>query len=59
MKNFIVFNDSHQSDGFEFGVEKINILLKKHKLKIELVFIEDFVSDEGEYAFKINLIHKG
>jgi hypothetical protein len=50
MKSIIVFNDSHQSDGFEKAVGLINELVAD---KINYVFLEDFVSDEGEYAFHV------
>ena len=48
----IVFNDSYESDGFEYGVSIINKLLKSHNLKINLTFIDDYVSNEGEFAWK-------
>ena len=48
----IVFNDSYESDGFEYGVSIINKLLKSHNLKINLTFIDDYVSNKGEFAWK-------
>ena len=48
----IVFNDSYKSNGFEYGVSIINKLLKSHNLKINLTFIDDYVSNEGEFAWK-------
>lgn len=49
----IVFNDSYYSQGFEEGVECINKILRKHGLQINATFLEDYVSDEGEYAHYI------
>jgi len=53
----IVFNDSHQSDGFEKAVETINKLMEKDNLPTRVIhsFIENYVSDEGEFACKIRL----
>ena len=56
MSNLVVFNDSHKSDGFEQGVALINKKLDKHKLKVNLQFIEDYVSDEGEYAWYVSVV---
>ena len=56
MSNLVVFNDSHQSDGFEKGVALINKKLEKHELRVKLQFIEDYESDEGEYAFYISVV---
>jgi len=56
MNNLVVFNDSHKSDGFEEGVAIINKKLKKHELRVKLQFIEDYESDEGEYAFYISVV---
>ena len=56
MNNLLVFNDSHQSDGFVDGVALINKKLEKHELRIKLQFIEDYESDEGEYAFYISVV---
>tara|TARA_R100000655_G_scaffold14671_2_gene33027 strand:- start:104 stop:421 length:318 start_codon:yes stop_codon:yes gene_type:complete len=56
MSNLVVFNDSHKSDGFEQGVALINKELEKHELKVKLQFIEDYVSDEGEYAWHISVV---
>ena len=56
MSNLVVFNDSHKSDGFEEGVAIINKKLKKHELRVKLQFIEDYESDEGEYAFYISVV---
>ena len=54
MKSIIVFNDSHKSDGFEEAVGLINELIEdKSSLQINYIFLEDFVSDEGEYAFHV------
>ena len=51
----IVFNDSYESNGFEYGVSIINKLLKSHNLKINLTFIDDYVSNDGEFAWKIKV----
>ena len=51
----IVFNDSYESNGFEYGVSIVNKLLKSHNLKINLTFIDDYVSNEGEFAWKIKV----
>ena len=56
MNNLVVFNDSHQSDGFEKGVALINKKLEKHELRVKLQFIEDYESDEGEYAWYISVV---
>ena len=49
MSNMIVFKDSHQADGLEKGVKLVNQLLEQHELKVNLQFIQDFISDdEGE-----------
>ena len=55
MSKIVVFNDSHQADGFELGVNAINSILSKYKLKIKIQFLEDYVSDEGEFAFYISV----
>ena len=54
--NIIVFNDSYKADGFVNGVDFINKYLEKHELKIKLQFIEDFVSDEGEFAYCTSIV---
>ena len=53
----LVFNDSHQADGFEKGVDALNGLLEydSHKVQISYTFIEDYVSDEGEFAYDIKI----
>jgi len=56
MGKLLVFNDSHKSDGFVDGVELINQKLEKHELRIKLQFIEDYESDEGEYAWYISVV---
>ena len=58
MRNLIVFNDSYYSQGFEEGVEFINTILEKRGLRINLEFIEDYVSDEGEYAHLVTVTNK-
>ena len=54
--NVIVFNDSFKSDGFEEGVALINNILEKHELRVKLQFIEDYESDEGEFAWVVNVV---
>jgi len=56
MSNLLVFNDSHKSDGFEEGVALINKKLEKHELRVKLQFIEDYESDEGEFAWYISVV---
>ena len=56
MKNLVVFNDSFGSDGFVDGVKLINKQLEKHDLRVKLQFIEDFESDEGEYAWIVSIV---
>ena len=56
MSNLLVFNDSFRSDGFVDGVKLINKQLEKHDLRVKLQFIEDFESDEGEYAWVVNVV---
>ena len=34
----------------------INKKLEKHELRVKLQFIEDYESDEGEYAFYISVV---
>jgi hypothetical protein len=51
----IVFNDSYKAQGFENGLELINNLLKVYKIKINYKFIEDYVSNEGEYAYAVDV----
>ena len=54
--NIIVFNDSYKADWFVNGVDFINKYLEKHELKIKFQFIEDFVSDEGEFAYCVSIV---
>ena len=56
MSNLVVFNDRIEMMGFEKGVAIINKRLKKHELRVKLQFIEDYESDEGEYAFYISVV---
>ena len=56
MNNLVVFNDSHKSDGFEEGVAIINKKLEKHELRVKLQFIEDYESDEGEFAWAVSIV---
>ena len=52
----LVFNDSHKSDGFEEGVALINKKLEKHELRVKLQFIEDYESDEAEFAWAVSIV---
>ena len=54
--NIIVFSNSHEADGFVDGVEFINRYLDKHEIKIKFQFIEDFVSDEGRWAYCVSIV---
>ena len=65
----IVFNDSYKSNGFEYGVEAINKLLKPHHLKVDITFVDDYgldgvydaisfddsYNDDGEFAWEIKV----
>ena len=46
----VVFNDSFGSDAFEETIRAVNTISKD---KISYVFIDDFESDEGEFAWNI------
>ena len=46
----VVFNDSFGSDAFEETIRAVNTISKD---KISYVFIDDFESDEGEFARNI------
>ena len=46
----VVFNDSFGSDAFEETIRAVNTISKD---KISYVFIADFESDEGEFAWNI------
>jgi hypothetical protein len=54
----IVFNDSYSADGFELSVATINRLLRPHNLSLEYNFIEDYESDEGEFAYHLSIREK-
>ena len=51
----IVFNDSYKSEGFEIGIEEANKILIDLGLHLEYKFIEDYVSDNGEYAYTLTV----
>ena len=61
----IIFNDSYESDGFEYGVSIINKLLKSHNLEININFLDDYGNDailfedphddDGEFAWEIKV----
>ena len=51
----IVFNDSYKSEGFEVGIEEANELLINLGLYLEYKFIEDYVSDNGDYAYTLTV----
>ena len=46
----VVFNDSFGSDAFEETIRAVNTISKD---KISYVFIDDFESDEGDFACNI------
>jgi hypothetical protein len=52
----IVFNDSYKSEGFEIGIEEANKILIDLGLHLEYKFIEDYVSDNGEYAYTLTVV---
>jgi hypothetical protein len=54
-KLMIVFNDSYKSEGFEVGIEEANKILIDLGLHLEYKFIEDYVSDNGEYAYTLTV----
>jgi len=58
MSKIVVFNDSHQADGFEMAVNSVNECLEKqkHEIQVRIQFIEDYVSDEGEYAYHLTIV---
>jgi|TARA_R110002012_G_scaffold275260_2_gene461805 hypothetical protein len=58
MSKLIVFNDSHQADGFEAAVNSVNECLEKqkHEIQVKIQFIEDYVSDDGEYAYHLTIV---
>ena len=56
MQYLLIFNDSHKSDCFVDGVKLINKQLEKHDLRVKLQFIEDFESDEREYAWYVTVV---
>ena len=51
----IVFNDSYKSEGFEVAIEEANELLIDRGLHLEYKFIEDYVSDNGDYAYTLTV----
>jgi len=51
----IVFNDSYKSEGFEIGIKEANKILIDLGLHLEYKFIEDYVSDNGEYAYTLSV----
>ena len=60
-KEMILFNDSYKSyhgyksEGFEVAIEEANELLIDLGLHLEYKFIEDYVSDNGEYAYTLTI----
>tara|TARA_R110002074_G_scaffold17494_2_gene57592 strand:+ start:609 stop:845 length:237 start_codon:yes stop_codon:yes gene_type:complete len=56
LQNLIVFSDSHQSDGLEKSVVLINRLLEPYELRVKLQFVEDYVDDEGEFAWVVSIV---
>ena len=57
----ILFNDryksyhGYKSEGFEVAIEEANELLIDLGLYLEYKFIEDYVSDNGEYAYTLTV----
>ncbi len=57
----ILFNDryksyhGYKSEGFEVGIEEANELLIDLGLYLEYKFIEDYVSDNGDYAYTLTV----
>ena len=57
----ILFNDSYKSyhgyksEGFEVAIEEANELLNDLGLHLEYKFIEDYVSDNGDYAYTLTV----
>ena len=51
----IVFNDSYKLEGFEIGIKEANKILINLGLHLEHKFIEDYVSDNGEYAYTLTV----
>ena len=57
----ILFNDryksyhGYKSEGFEVGIEEANKILIDLGLYLEYKFIEDYVSDNGEYAYTLTV----
>lgn len=58
MSKIVVFNDSHQADGLEMAVNSVNECLEKqkHEIQVKIQFIEDYVSDDGEYAYHLTIV---
>ncbi len=60
-KEMILFNDSYKSyhgyksEGFEVAIEEANELLIDLGLHLEYKFIEDYVSDNGDYAYTLTV----
>ena len=54
--NLVVFNDSYTKyDGFKKGVSVINKQLKKHELRVDIKFLEDY-GDDGEFAWAVSVV---
>jgi len=57
----ILFNDryksyhGYKSEGFEVGIEEANKILIDLGLYLEYKFIEDYVSDNGDYAYTLTV----
>jgi len=60
-KEMILFNDSYKSyhgyksEGFEVAIEEANELLIDLGLYLQYKFIEDYVSDNGDYAYTLTV----
>ena len=58
MSKVIVCKASHQADGFEMAVASVNECLEKdrHEIRVKIQFIEDYVSDQGEFAYHLTIV---
>ena len=58
MSKIVVFNDSYKAEGLEIAVKIINECLEKqkHEIRVKTQFIEDFISDEGEFAYHVTIV---
>ena len=45
-----------KSDAFEIAMEEANTLLVDEGIRLEYNFIEDYVSDDGEFAYTLTVV---